>query len=93
MNSWAIVAIVAIVASAITRMIAGRRCDRRSAGNGPAHIEQRDDAEKIMLKREVEELRDRVKVLERIATDANSSHAISSRAISDEIEKLRDHKG
>jgi hypothetical protein len=37
------------------------------------------------LEREVEELRERVKVLERIATDGRET-----RLLSDEIEKLRD---
>ena len=39
---------------------------------------------------EVEELRERVKVLERIATDANSTDSRKVKQISDEIEKLRD---
>ena len=41
-------------------------------------------------RREVEELRERIKVLERIATDANTSEAREVRAISEEIERLRD---
>ncbi|WEK46187.1 MAG: hypothetical protein P0Y56_14380 [Candidatus Andeanibacterium colombiense] len=45
-----------------------------------------DDA---ALRKEVEELRERVKVLERITTDANSLEARGSRAIADEIESLR----
>ena len=40
--------------------------------------------------REVEELRERIKVLERIATDANTTEARKVREISDEIEKLRE---
>jgi uncharacterized protein YlxW (UPF0749 family) len=38
------------------------------------------------LQREIEELRERVKVLERIATDGNDT-----KRLSDEIEKLRDN--
>ena len=39
--------------------------------------------------REVEQLRERVNVLERIATDENSSEARNARAIAAEIESLR----
>ena len=42
------------------------------------------------LQREVDDLRDRIKVLERIATDANSPQVRQTRALSDEIESLRD---
>ncbi|MFZ1743192.1 MAG: hypothetical protein WAT93_10075 [Pontixanthobacter sp.] len=41
-------------------------------------------------KREIEDLRERIKVLERIATDANSPQQREIQSISDEIEKLRD---
>lgn len=40
--------------------------------------------------REVAELRERIKVLERIATDANTSESRKIAKISDEIESLRD---
>ena len=39
--------------------------------------------------RELEELRERIQVLERIATDNNSSEAVRARAIAEEIESLR----
>lgn len=42
------------------------------------------------LQREVETLRERIKVLERIATDANSVAERQSRSIAAEIESLRD---
>ncbi|MFV0645981.1 MAG: hypothetical protein ACK5NN_16045 [Sphingomonadaceae bacterium] len=41
-------------------------------------------------RQELEELRERVKVLERIATDANTLQARETQKISSEIEKLRD---
>ena len=41
-------------------------------------------------RREIVELRERIKVLERIATDANTSEAREVKAISEEIERLRD---
>lgn len=39
--------------------------------------------------RELEDLRERIQVLERIATDNNSSEAVRARAIAAEIESLR----
>lgn len=42
------------------------------------------------LEREITELRERLKVLERIATDANSAESRETKAIADEIERLRD---
>lgn len=44
-----------------------------------------DQARESELQREVEDLRERIKVLERIATDTHDT-----RALSDEIERLRD---
>ncbi|MBD3730651.1 MAG: hypothetical protein IE933_13205 [Sphingomonadales bacterium] len=93
MSSWAIVAVVAIVASAVVRIFTGvghrRRHGMASDGDMTAIAAPRDDAEKAMLRHEVEELRERIKVLERITTDAHSTQALNTKAISDEIEKLR----
>lgn len=53
-------------------------------GNGK-HLPQKDiRAENLTLRREVEDLRERVKVLERIVTEDRNT-----RAIADEIESLR----
>jgi hypothetical protein len=49
-------------------------------------IKRFDSAREKELEREVEELRERIKVLERIATDGRDT-----RLLSDEIEKLRDN--
>jgi hypothetical protein len=48
-------------------------------------IHKLDSGREAELEREVQELRERVKVLERIATDGRDT-----RLLSDEIEKLRD---
>jgi hypothetical protein len=48
-------------------------------------VHKLDTGREAELQREVEELRERVKVLERIATDDRGS-----KLLSDEIEKLRD---
>jgi hypothetical protein len=53
------------------------------AGNGAR--KPADTTREIELEKEVQELRDRVKVLERIATDGRSA-----RSLAEEIESLRD---
>lgn len=78
---WSLIALLAIIALVIAVRNAGRSSDA-------ALIEQqRREAE---LETEIEQLRERIKVLERIATDANSADALETRRISAEIEKLRD---
>lgn len=49
-----------------------------------------DEATKVEMQRELDTLRERVKVLERITTDANSLEQRTSRSIAAEIESLRD---
>ena len=44
------------------------------------------------LEREVKELRERIRVLERITTESNTTAALESRRVSDEIEALRDSR-
>ena len=52
--------------------------------------ETRAPVEDEAAKRELEELRERIKVLERIATEGNTLDAGETRRIASEIEKLRD---
>ncbi len=54
---------------------------------GNESIAQRDDPE---TRREVEELRERIKVLERIATDGNTLDSVETKRIAAEIEALRE---
>ncbi|MEO5707188.1 MAG: hypothetical protein ABIT10_06395 [Alteraurantiacibacter sp.] len=53
--------------------------------DGSGQLQKLDEARERELQREVEELRERIKVLERIATDGNDTRALSA-----EIERLRD---
>jgi len=86
MSFWtALVVVIAILAFAAMRIARYNFDHRRIAP--PA-----DDAAKAQLQREVEELRERVRVLERIATDSNTVNAIESRQIAAEIESLRDRQ-
>lgn len=95
MSFWtAAVVIVAILAMTATRIAAYRsgidphshRRERRRDRFAPPLPSPREEE----LSREVEELHQRIAVLERIATDANSSSSARVKAISDEIEALRD---
>ena len=84
----AVVFIVLIVAAA--KVMSARY--RAQAGIiednlGNQQMVGKQDAE---AQREIEDLRERVKVLERIATDGNSLDAAETKRISAEIESLRD---
>lgn len=79
MSFWsAIVAIVAIIAYANIRM----NRDRHGASSGPAEV---DPAYTASLEREIAEMRKRLEVLERIATDDGET-----RRLSREIDSLRE---
>lgn len=92
MSSWAIVALVAIVIWGWVER-AKVRAGIVTDEEGKQTIIPRDDgrasAELETARRELEDLRERIKVLERIATDANSGEARETARISAEIEALR----
>lgn len=92
MSGWAIVALVAVVIWGIVQ-IARARAGIISDEDGNQVLAPRDDArsaaELEAARRELAELKDRVKVLERIATDANGSEARERGRIAAEIEALR----
>ncbi|NNC53776.1 MAG: hypothetical protein HKO08_12120 [Erythrobacter sp.] len=90
MSGWAIVAVVAIVVWGIVQMGKARhRADRGIVTDerGNESFGQARDAE---TEQEIEDLRERIKVLERIATDGNSLDAQETKRIAAEIEALRD---
>ena len=81
MSSWAIVAIVAIAIWGFVEMYKARHGIVTDwAGN-----ETRAPVEDETAKRELEELRERIKVLERIATEDRETKLLSA-----EIESLRE---
>ncbi len=89
MSFWT--AAVIIVAIWALVQVFTRRNDKhmgiaRDEDGNPVFPPQNDAA----AQRELEELRERVKVLERIATDGNSLDAQETRRIASEIERLRD---
>ena len=85
MSFWGAIVLIVLIVS-ITQVIKARH--NAQAGyatdddGNPVGNPQRE----LELQREVEELRERVKVLERIATDGRET-----RLLADEIDKLRDN--
>ena len=92
MSSWAIVALVGIVIWGIVE-IARARAGIITDEDGNQQIAPRSEAgsaaELAAARRELADLRERIKVLERIATDGNTSDARERARIAAEIEALR----
>jgi hypothetical protein len=87
--SWPIAVVIIVAIGAIAGVFKARY--RAQAGiiadkQGNEKYIERTDAS---AQTEVKELRERIKVLERIATDANTSESRKIKEISDEIESLR----
>ena len=92
MSSWAIVALVAIVIWGIVETVRARAgIITDEDGNQKLAVPESggDRGQLAATQRELEALRERVKVLERIATDANTGDAREQVRIAAEIEALR----
>lgn len=87
--SWATAVVLIVLISACAGVMRSRY---RGSERLRRHSESRHSARELELEREVEQLRDRIQVLERIATDGNSIDARETRRIAEEIESLRDHR-
>ena len=91
-SSWAIVAIIAILVWGVVQF-SKARAGIVSDEYGNEKLAQRDDPRSLAdieaARREVTELKERVKVLERIVTDSNTSDAREQARIAAEIEGLR----
>lgn len=90
MSFWTAIVLIVLI-SAIAGVITSRsranfHSSQRSEESDRSTVSGREQE----LQREVVDLRERLKVLERIATDANSTEARETKAIADEIERLRD---
>ena len=91
-QGWWIVAVVAIVAWGIVSLTKARAGIISDEDGNETYVGGGDDTSKAELAQarlEIEELRDRVHVLERIATDNNSVGARERERIAAEIESLR----
>lgn len=94
MSSWAIVALVAILIWGVVQ-IARAKAGIVEDKEGNKILVPREDggssrAALEATRRELEDLRERVRVLERIATDTNTGHSREQARIAAEIEALRD---
>ena len=89
MTGWAFVAIIAIVVWGIVQMNRNRSGDDRDLREWHEERSARD-LHGAEAQREIEELRERIRVLERIATDGNTPDARETRRIAAEIEALRE---
>lgn len=90
MSGWAFVAIVGIVVWGIVQLSKARHRARRGIVTDERGNESFGAARDEETDKEIEDLRERIKVLERIATDGNSLDAQETKRISAEIEALRD---
>lgn len=82
MSSWAIVVVVAISVWGLVQLIRARHGHSRHRG---PHRDNSAVQQDTATQRELEELRERVKVLEQITVDGREA-----KTIADEIERLRD---
>jgi len=97
MSGWAFVAVIAIVVWGIVQLAKARSgitTDRHGnetyvGRDAPPEERARAEADADETRREIEQLRERLQVLERIATDKNSEDSRERARIAAEIEALR----
>lgn len=91
--SWATAVVLIVLISAIAGVMRARHGgDHRRQRRHEREQAQLPSAREQQLEREVEDLRDRIKVLERITTEGHSAEASETRRIAAEIEALRDQR-
>lgn len=86
MSMWSAIVLIVLIAAIASVM----RSRRRNSETLPHHRDPQTSVRELELQREVEQLRDRIEVLERIATDGNSVDARETKRIAAEIEALRE---
>ena len=93
MSAWATVAIIAIIVWGVVQLNKARhRADRGIVIDERGNESVADSGTDAETNKEIEDLRERIKVLERIATDGNSLDAQETKRIAAEIEALRDKR-
>jgi hypothetical protein len=85
MNLWEFILVISIAGMIFSAWKSKHLAKLGAYEDDDGKIHQVDKGREAELEREVRELRERVKVLERIATDGRDT-----RLLSDEIEKLRE---
>jgi len=93
MPGWTIIAIVAIVVWGIVQINRSRAGIVKDVKGNESIGSNADRQALIEAERERDELRERVQVLERIVTDANTPEARETKQLADEIESLRSPDG
>ncbi|OBX19575.1 hypothetical protein A9995_07465 [Erythrobacter sp. QSSC1-22B] len=93
MSFWTAAVIIVLIWGIV--QIYTRRHDRdlgvtRDEDGNPVFTPPRGNPDAEETRREIEQLHERIRVLERITTDANSHEAQERRRIAEEIENLRD---
>lgn len=92
MSLWTMIFLIVLV-GCITNVLTERyRAMGRAEKHKASALKDEGRAEPTLQAQELQELRERLKVLERIATDGNSLDASETRRISQEIEALRDRQ-
>lgn len=92
MNLWTMIFLIVLV-GCVSNILVERQKTLRKQGGGLSEAERRAlEQERSSARAEIAELRDRVKVLERIATDNNTLGASDTRRIAAEIDALRDEQ-
>lgn len=91
MTLWTMIFLIVLVGCVSNILVERQKTLRKQAGEGLSDAERRAlEDESRRVRAELAELRERVRVLERIATDHNSLDAQASRRIASEIEELRE---
>lgn len=91
--SWPAAIVLIVLITAIAGIMRSRHGGSRRLRRQDREFQQLPSAREKELEHEVDDLRERIKVLERIATDGNSIDARETRRIAEEIESLRDQQG
>jgi hypothetical protein len=92
MSMWTMIFLIVLV-GCVTNVITERyRAMGRIEKRKKAELDNAALSERSVPAQEVQDLRERIKVLERIATDGNSLDATETRRIAQEIEALRDRQ-
>lgn len=85
MSFWTAIVVIVLIVS-ITQVMKSKHNARAGYATDDAGNPVGNPQRELELKREVEELRERIKVLERIATEGGET-----KRLADEIDKLRDN--
>lgn len=94
MSLWTMIFLIVLVGCATNILTERYRAIGRREKREQAAFDSSADAERSaqVQAQELQELRERIKVLERIATDGNTLDAHETQRISREIEALRDRQ-